>query len=359
MLLHPLLSSLSYVGLGNGSDLSAPRVLNATALSFDLGNPFKGASGLLNLLVRFAPHSIINDTLLSFEFHVRTTSELVVDASTYVTCVVVRRAELKIGGSSWPPVVNYGGGGAGVRGESALRDVAEIGPLVQHRYQVRNFGPSEVDVVTVRVKWPYQVENGRPQGKWLLYLTDQPVLRNGNGFCTLPAGQAPNPLNLTSKSETHAQGRDGIRRGAKDAKPAPPENLFSGENGASDVFIAEKFYSSDIVLDGTAVSAAGAGGVNFLKRRRRRRREIEQIVAPIRVPSRAQSAESGTAAEELVVRLDCELGTAKCLVVTCQVYNLPARHSVTLEIRARLWNSTLVEDYYQVQGSKKGKNTVI
>jgi len=280
---------------------------------------------------------------------VRTTSELVVDASTYLTCLVVRRAELKIGGSSWPPVVNYGGGGASVRGESALRDVAEIGPLVQHRYQVRNFGPSEVDVVTVRVKWPYQVENGRPQGKWLLYLTDQPVLRNGNGFCTLPAGHAPNPLNLTSKGENPGGG--GVKRGAKVTKYSPPENQFSSGSSPSDVFIAEKFYSSDIVLGGP--DSAAAGGVNFLKRRRRRRREIEQIVAPIRIPIRTPATESGGVAavkEELVVRLDCELGTAKCLVVTCQVYNLPARHSVTLEIRARLWNSTLLEDYFQVQG---------
>ena len=33
-------------------------------------------------------------------------------------------------------------------------------------------------------------------------------------------------------------------------------------------------------------------------------------------------------------------------MITCQVYNLPARHSVTVEIRARLWNATLVEDYF-------------
>ena len=67
------------MGLGNGSDLSAPRVLNATALSFDLGNPFKGPSGLLNLQLRFAPQRVINETLITFEFHVNTTSQLVVD----------------------------------------------------------------------------------------------------------------------------------------------------------------------------------------------------------------------------------------------------------------------------------------
>ena len=342
------------MGLGNGSDLSAPRVLNATALSFDLGNPFKGPSGLLNLQLRFAPQRVINETLITFEFHVNTTSQLVVDASTYLTCLIVRRAELKIGGRSWPPAVNYGGSGAAalVRGESAMRDLAEIGPLVQHRYQVRNWGPSEVDVVTVRVKWPYQAENGRPQGKWLLYLTEQPVLRNGNGFCTLAAGQAANPLNLTaSKSELY---HGGVRHGG--SKPAAPLSESLDTNHL-DVLLAEKFYadlSDNSVVDVVGMTAADDGSNDLLKKRRRRRREVEQIVAPIRVPKRILPGEKAAATardnsakeDDLVVRLDCELGTAKCLMITCQVYNLPARHSVTVEIRARLWNATLVEDYF-------------
>lgn len=186
------------------------------------------------------------------------------------------------------------------------------------------------------------MENGRPQGKWLLYLTEQPLLRNGNGFCTLPAGQMPNPLNLTSKSEPHHG--SGQRRAAKSAAAAPLENLLQSEGSSqlSDVFIADKLYADLSKSPGTT---DGAGSDSFLKRRRRRRREVEQIVAPIRVHKHSPDG-AAAAEEELVVRLDCELGTAKCLTVTCQVYNLPAKHSVTLEIRSRLWNATLVEDYF-------------
>ncbi|XP_026677028.1 integrin alpha-PS1 [Diaphorina citri] len=45
---------------------------------------------------------------------------------------------------------------------------------------------------------------------------------------------------------------------------------------------------------------------------------------------------------------DCLLGTARCFKITCDVYNLYANHEATITIRARLFNSTLVEDYPHV-----------
>ena len=311
--------SISYVGLGNVSDANNIRIINSTCLTFNLGNPFKGQSekgiNSINLQLRFTPNSVINDTLIRFDFTVNTTSELVVDSSTFLHCLIVRRAELKITGRGLPGTVFYGGT---VRGESALKDVSEIGPLVQHRYLVTNYGPSEVDVVTIKIKWPFQVENNKPQGKWLLYLTEHPLLRNGRGDCSLPPGFKPNPLNLTSKSESsgYRESRSG-RGNAKEFK-----------NSQIDIFIDEKFQSELDLLSETKV---------------RRRREIEHIVAPLRI--RGSNPEDPG---ELVVRLDCELGTAKCITVTCQVYNLAARDSITLEIRSRLWNSTLVEDYSNI-----------
>ena len=309
--------SISYVGLGNISDANDIQVINSTCLTFNLGNPFKGQSekgvNSVNLQLRFTPNSVINETLIEFDFIVRTSSELLVDSSTFLHCLIVRRAELKITGRGLPGTVFYGGT---VRGESALKDVSEIGPLVQHRYLVTNYGPSEVDVVTIKIKWPFQVENNKPQGKWLLYLTEHPLLRNGRGDCSLPPGFRPNPLNLTSKSETRE-----YRSGRESEKEFV--------NSQIDIFSDEKFQSQLDLSSETKV--------------RRRRREIEHIVAPLRV--RGSNPEDPG---ELVVRLDCELGTAKCITVTCQVYNLAARDSITLEIRSRLWNSTLVEDYSNI-----------
>merc|ERR1719270_1175517 len=156
------------------------------------------AANTAKLLLRFSPSNLINQTLIRFDFGVNTTSELVVDASTYLHCVIVKRAEVSITGRSSPEAVFYGGE---VRGESAMREENELGPAVSHRYLVKNYGPSTVDVLTVALAWPHQVENGREQGKWLLYLTSLPLVKNGAGSCRLPPGHFPNPLNLSSHSE--------------------------------------------------------------------------------------------------------------------------------------------------------------
>ena len=49
-----------------------------------------------------------------------------------------------------------------------------------------------------------------------------------------------------------------------------------------------------------------------------------------------------------VITLDCDRGTAKCLDIRCDVYNLPVQVPATVEVRARLWNSTLLEDYPKI-----------
>jgi len=299
--------SLSYVGLGPGSDINAPSLVNSSFLSIDLGNPFKGiskeaeeeinkkktttttmeeekAANTAKLLLRFSPSNLINQTVIRFDFGVNTTSELAVDASTYLHCVIVKRAEVSITGRSSPEALFYGGE---VRGESAMREESELGPAVSHRYLVKNYGPSTVDVLTVSLAWPHQVENGREQGKWLLYLTGLPLVRNGAGSCRLPAGHLPNPLNLTTRGE----GRYKARARVED------------EVG-------------------------------------RAKREVERVVPAQEVVEEGELRR--------VVRLDCNRGTAKCLTITCQVYGVRANASFTVEVKARLWNSTLVEDYTSV-----------
>jgi hypothetical protein len=105
----------------------------------------------------------------------------------------------------------------------------------------------------------------------------------GAGSCRLEPGLLPNPLNLTTRAEQHAQTR-----------PGPTAQT-------------------------------------------RPRREVERV-APAR-----QVVEDGRTRR--VVRLDCDRGTAKCLRITCQVYNLRANTSFIIEVKSRLWNATLVEDY--------------
>lgn len=72
---------------------------------------------------------------------------------------------------------------------------------------------------------------------------------------------------------------------------------------------------------------------------------MERIVSPLVVKSDPTNPDDPG---QLVVRLDCDRGTAKCLPITCQIYNLKANNSFTIEIKSRLWNATLVEDYSNI-----------
>ena len=46
-----------------------------------------------------------------------------------------------------------------------------------------------------------------------------------------------------------------------------------------------------------------------------------------------------------IVTMDCLRKTAKCLKFSCYLSDLKADQTAVIKIRARLWNSTFVEDY--------------
>lgn len=72
-----------------------------------------------------------------------------------------------------PEQVFYGGE---VVGESAIEYLEQIGMEVTHKYNIDNGGPWRVDEFQVEVEWPHQVENGKEKGKWLLYMTEPPIV---------------------------------------------------------------------------------------------------------------------------------------------------------------------------------------
>lgn len=52
----------------------------------------------------------------------------------------------------------------------------DIGKRVLHSYYITNEGPWHVENLTVIIHWPWQVANDKPQGKWLLYLEEMPII---------------------------------------------------------------------------------------------------------------------------------------------------------------------------------------
>ncbi len=280
--------ALQYIGLSHSNDSNdvvTADVRNATWLSFTLGNPFKSSS---QLQLRFQPQPSMEDKLIVFYMTANTSSELLFDASTFLQLAIVRRAEVKVMGSAVPELLHFRSDT--VLGENAFDDLSQVGPPLVHKFLVINNGPSQLDVLSLHIRWPFQVENGQRQGKWLLYLSEHPSLKNGRGVCYLPAGIVANPLNLTST-------------------------------------MPEKY-----VLN---------GGSSPSKRQRRSHLDevwVEKVVAP-------RTVATNDGRDLVVITLDCDRGTAKCLDIRCDVFNLPVQVPATVEVRSRLWNSTLAEDY--------------
>lgn len=45
---------------------------------------------------------------------------------------------------------------------------------------------------------------------------------------------------------------------------------------------------------------------------------------------------------------DCDTGTAKCVEIMCSIKDLRKGNAAYVDIKSRIWNSTLVEDYSKV-----------
>ena len=131
-----------------------------TSIHCNLGNPFLQRTETLQfkLVPRYSPQMPAD---VMFTTNISTTSENIVteeEDSLPMTISqqfsVVRRAEVSIRGSIRPEAILYGGQ---VVGESAIRDIQEIGSKVIHTFHVVNDGPWQADSVNVHIEWPYQV----------------------------------------------------------------------------------------------------------------------------------------------------------------------------------------------------------
>ena len=163
----------SFVGRADDvTDILCDLTDDEMSINCNLGNPFLRRTETLQFkLVPLYSPEMPSDAM--FTTNLTTTSDNIQSDESSLTVsqvfTLVRRAEVSIRGSIRPESILYGGK---VVGESAVRDIAEIGSKVIHTFHIVNDGPWQADRVNVHIDWPYQVESGERQGKWLLYLTD-------------------------------------------------------------------------------------------------------------------------------------------------------------------------------------------
>ncbi|XP_020290925.1 integrin alpha-PS1 isoform X2 [Pseudomyrmex gracilis] len=301
--------SLNYIA-SKSNDSVICSLHNATMVSCSIGNPFKKDKAV-DIQVRFDPKGLEdNESQLNFTIFANSTSKEVTEKRpTVLQATILKRAELSIKGIAKTQWAFYGGP---VVGESAIKHLNEIGPKVSHIYEVFNEGPWKVSTVEVRISWPYEVANDKAHGKWLLYIEEMPTVQAlGDGECILPPGHVVNPLRLQDSITF-----DGLDILQPASRPSANEHFNNYTNHVRVTRDTEKVVNTRTVID---------------KDGRRHR----------------------------VVAMNCKAGTAKCFDITCYIYNLQRKQEATITVKARLWNSTLVEDYPKVDMVKIGSTARI
>lgn len=172
---------------------------NVTTVACTIGNPMRRDTSA-HVTLRFDA-SGLDDTASAqaFKIFANTTSkQLRPQDKTVLTVRVIKKAELNIMGAAEREQSFYGGE---VKGESAMKYLDDIGPIVQHTFQIYNAGPWRAPYVEVFILWPHQVANDKPQGKWLLYLEDKPIVEGAGGGECDARGEVFNPLKLLQRAQ--------------------------------------------------------------------------------------------------------------------------------------------------------------
>lgn len=200
-----------------------------------------------------------------------------------------------------------------------METVEDIGTAVQHIYMIYNDGPWQAPKVQVNIQWPHQVANDKPQGKWLLYLTDIPTVDATDGNCFVEPPLSINPLGLKKTSVLNEL----VQMDRYTQRAHNKSLTFSAEKSERISFAKQTSYSSES---------------NTLNRVRRDRSMI----------IRAERLTDKDGKQTEIVHMDCKRNTAKCITIVCNVYAIKPKEQVLINVTARLWNSTLVSDYPSV-----------
>ncbi|KAL8621290.1 hypothetical protein ACOMHN_008115 [Nucella lapillus] len=283
----PRLGLQSVEGKGQDRDVTCRPVeeVDTLILCDDIGNPLKQNSSVTFQLI-LSNRITALDKLLNITVWVNTTSTETTPHHDKVVFpfVVIREADLVLRVNVRPDdqILCHGE----PRGASAMRTERDIGPAVNHSFIVTNNGPSDVSSSTLHIEWPMEVGGEGAQGKYLLYLMEKPIVEKGEAVCTTEDGLI-NPLNIAVVASDDQAGAPRVK---VDVQP----------------------------LDNSA-------------ERPKRQAKSEP---------RVKRAQGG------LTVLGCKQKSARCYKVRCKLGNLQGGLGyVVVTMRARLWESTLLQDY--------------
>ncbi|KAF8357198.1 ina-1, partial [Pristionchus pacificus] len=229
---------------------------------------------------------------------------------------IIKKAELELTGASDPPLIRFGGD---VKGESAMELEEDIGTMVRHNYTLHNKGRWTVRNVTAKFQWPYQVASGRRVGKWALYLLDVPTVTTHQTDGTVDI----KPCTVEVPAEDYVNPVESIRRNTRFStmmvQPVRLRNKRSADSSPSSAA------SSQDPL--AARFAFGSPSSDRVKPETRKEGDFDVQVTTI----------------------SCGSHSARCFDVICHLDYIDANSAPVIDFRARIWNSTFVEDYFDVE----------
>ncbi|XP_060847943.1 integrin alpha-PS1 isoform X2 [Rhopalosiphum padi] len=310
-IVHPY--SFNYIGTVRLEDTKQVdcNPFNKTLVVCALGNPFK-KSAISNIQLRFDPKEL-NDSENQLEFIVfsnSTSHEVDPQSPLILRANIIKQAELSLKGLARPEQVFYGGQ---VKDDLSVKYRDEVGSRVLHTYQVFNSGPWKVSNLLVNIDWPYQVASHYTPGKWLLYLDEKPYVEAISGGECFMSQEQVNPLGLA------------VRPGVQEM----PLDSISTENIVLNNYMMSKSTSS--------IMKNSSSGYY----QNRVRREQNNVVS-------AETSVNDNGKHEEIVKMNCLVGNAKCFKFHCLINNLQKNQEATIFIKARLWNSTLLQLFPKV-----------
>ncbi|KAK4874709.1 hypothetical protein RN001_014069 [Aquatica leii] len=330
---HPLV--VRYIDIVNKSRSFKCSKKNDTIVACDLGNPLRANRSLM-LQLRFETNEVMNQSrtkaeeYLQFIVFVNSTSEeLSNQTKSVLNALISRKAEIKISSAYSTRTVVYSGE---VKGEKAMRTFDDVGSIVWHSYQIQQLGPMSYADLRVTILWPWQVANDKPNGKWLLYLEEVNITDGREqDYCYVEPDNAINLLNLERVSSESIPLAMYNRTYAYENKSEVKMGTFdTSENDLMQSFGSLDTQENEIHEQGS-----------FISRLIRRRRETDYIVPTTIVTGKDNK-------KRKVASMDCREHTAKCIKIYCIFPKFSKGRLSTISIKSRLWNSTFVEDYSQV-----------
>ncbi|XP_017852272.1 integrin alpha-PS1 isoform X2 [Drosophila busckii] len=309
---------------------------NTTLVACSLGNPMlRGTTTFMT--IRFDPNSLEPGAReMSFYIFANTTSSLVGKQlpERTLTVRVVRRAELTLRGWVNPEQSFYSGAS---KLQETPTELDHVGSPLVHTYSIFNEGPSAAPKVLLTIYLPLRLEDKPDEElshgedvKYLLYLEAQPSNETGFGNCHV-APEHINPLKLHSKPSSSLRSAAYLN-----APEALMKSLQRLPQNKSLTHSQSQHYSHQKTH-------------KELEQRANRvpRTTIERLLRPERFMDGREGA-SAKALKQHIVELNCDKLTAHCIAIQCEFYDMAAKTEAQVQLKARLWNSTLVEAYPRV-----------